>query len=57
MAKGFLKTYKGYRIYDTYAGYVVYDSKGNHAFETKWGLPIVENMIDTLSEKEVAHGY
>lgn len=48
MAKGYLMTYKGYRIYDTYVGYVVYDSNGNHKFETNWGLPVVKGMIDDL---------
>ena len=51
MAKGYLMTYKGYRIYDTYAGFMIYDNKGTFAFSTKWGLPIIKDMIDDLVSK------
>lgn len=52
MGKGYIETYKDYKIHDTCAGYVVCDSHGSHVFETKWGLPIVKAMIDDLAKKE-----
>lgn len=54
MAKGYIETYRGYRIYDTYAGYVVCDNHGSHVFETKWGLPIVRGMIDDIVDMGTA---
>ena len=50
--RGLIKTYKKYRIYDTYTGYVIYNDKGTFKFSTKWGLPVIEDLIDELIMKE-----
>lgn len=51
--KGYIETYKGYRIIDAGDNYVITDENGLNVGETKWGIPVIHAMIDEfVKDKE-----
>ena len=46
--KGVAGTYKGYTIHDVGSSFVVTDKNGSTVLQTKWGLPIIYDMIDDM---------
>lgn len=46
--RGVVGAYKGYSIHDVGSSFVVTDKNGATVLQTKWGLPIIYDMIDDM---------